>query len=1024
MPGSAIAPRKALAMALSTFRTVVLAMLLLSPAWVDAQYVSDDPSNATTSLGFTVNTGPRVEFGAANIYCWLTPVHTLGTSTTTALPGTPLCGNFPSNTRDAWYRLDVPATGSYRFRISVIASATTPALSDGGLVAYTTPNVATGPFQMLDCATGGTRPAAAMPVLELNCLAPGTKVYLRVWNEQSPNTTTTRNYHLCVQGQDWNDLATRHPIADTPCDVAGVPTSTLTVGNALVTQYNSFACTESFPWEPSCGGYRDGDVWFRALVPASGSVRLFAASGSNSDRWIARLGLAMYTSGGACSSLSQFKEVACNRMNFATAASAEQNVAEVGCLTPGSFIWIRAYSTVDAQSLGARYGAFRIRIEDALLAPSTSTNDDPCTATPLTFAPCPATPTMGQPFQNNYGACATPGIITPGCGNISSSSSRDVWYSFVAPANGIAEIRVNGDNSSVPAFDPAIALYTAGTGLPCSGPMTLVECDEDHGTGLGAYIVRSGLVPGDTYYIRVWGEGAGGNQFGIFNICIKNPVQTPGYCFYVITMTYDASGTPGSQTMKRIIGTDTVTYTTLGNEPNQVFLIELPANVTVQFRYQDAARVVSGGTWYTFSAGQLGQIPRYIDTAGGPVAGPTLPPNPNHTEVTCQFFEPENEDCLGSRTICGPTAVSDTIFLDAPGSYFGYLPDLTVENRGCLGVEQLGGRWSVFRAQADGQVTFSLVPTTIATDNLDFAIWDAGLQPVDFLPVVTPRVCIPNAPPVRCSRAITTLPTGLRTNVTNVFNEGTAGYGWLSALDVLQDHVYLLYVVNNSIPVPSPPYPQPNGTIQSRRYSLIWNQLLDATGATDNTILDCARIILPVELLHFDAEPNGEDVLLTWATGSEKESDHFVVERSTDGVEFTPIGRVNAMGFSMQRQDYYLLDADPMTGVNYYRLRIVDQDGSFEFSDIRVVVMGSPARMTLFPNPTNDQLYITLDKAMDGPVVVDVFDATGRAVYHRNLNVNDAFQAHISVADLAQGSYMLRLSSGAGNVTSARFMKR
>lgn len=990
---------------------------------------SDDPDDGSAPLTYTVNASHRTEPSAGGI---LTADRFLTGTTNTPITwvARPLCSNFTATTRDVWYRLPVPGTGNYRFRVSMVAPSTGTAITQGGLAAYVAPN-ASGPFELIDCSVGGVITAASMPVLEINCIPPGSNVYIRAWDRQTH--ASTRGFRLYVHGQDWNDLpvptGSRIPIADTPCDVASVPTSQLTIGGALTSFYNNFACTEAFPLDPSCGGYRTGDVWFRATVPASGSVQLYTRLGLSSLRYIRQLGLSMYTAGASCSDLSQFREVACRNLDLS--ANAEELVAEVCCLVPGSYIWIRAYSTLAAQTLGARYGEFQLRVASgASCAVAPPPNNDPCSATPLTFGTCPVDYADFAGAGWNSGACTTRGIPTPGCGAF-NTSTRDVWYRFTAPANGIVELRVNGNTSTNPAFNPAMALY--GTdGEPCNGPMSLIECDADHGTGQGAYIVRTGLIPGQTYYLRVWGQGTSGTQEGIFFVCARNPEPTLGYCFYVMTLSYDATNGTGYQTIQRIIGTDTLTFVTTNNEPNQVFLIEVPIGSTVTFRYPPRCppacsppwHAMSGGIWYNVSAGQLGEMPSWRLSEGGPVLGPCVQPPESYTVVACLPVQDEREDCLGSRTICGTTTVSDTTFLNDPGSYNGYTPDLTSHNRGCLDVEQLAGRWFVFRAQGTGQVSLTISGQS-ATDDLDFAIWDTGAQPTGPLPVVTPSVCAPNHAPIRCSRARQNAATGLRSGIVNRTTEGAGGYGWLTPLDVVQDHIYLLYVVNNNMSVPGAPHPRPcQAAPESRRFSVVWDELVNSVGAPDNSILDCTPLILPMKLLHFEAKRAGEEVRLHWATGSEKESDHFVVERSTDGVEYHGIGRVSAMGFSVLRHDYHLIDPVPFPGLNYYRLRMVDTDDSFEYSDVQVVSMGSPTRMVLFPNPTNSQLHITLEKMLEGPLVLDVFDATGRIVLQQGLNVADTHQATLDVSVLAQGSYMLRLSGLGGIISSGHFMKR
>ena len=91
---------------------------------------------------------------------------------------------------------------------------------------------------------------------------------------------------------------------------------------------------------------------------------------------------------------------------------------------------------------------------------------------------------------------------------------------------------------------------------------------------------------------------------------------------------------------------------------------------------------------------------------------------------------------------------------------------------------------------------------------------------------------------------------------------------------------------------------------------------------------------LTVELLTFTARPEGGDVLLEWATATEQMTDRFEVQRLDANGDFQLIGTVTATGNSSDRQDYSLVDTDPVNGRNDYRLRIVDVDGSETFSGI------------------------------------------------------------------------------------------
>ena len=132
-------------------------------------------------------------------------------------------------------------------------------------------------------------------------------------------------------------------------------------------------------------------------------------------------------------------------------------------------------------------------------------NDIPCTATTLTVnSSC--TYTAGT----NVNSTAAVGIPNPSC---ALYTGTDVWYSFVAPVTGIANIESTAGSLT----NSGISLYSA---TACGGTFTEIECDDDDGPGNMGQINRTGLTPGVTYYIRVWGfSGA----VGTFNLCVWAP---------------------------------------------------------------------------------------------------------------------------------------------------------------------------------------------------------------------------------------------------------------------------------------------------------------------------------------------------------------------------------------------------------------------------------------------------------------------------------------------------------------------
>jgi fibronectin-binding autotransporter adhesin len=160
---------------------------------------------------------------------------------------------------------------------------------------------------------------------------------------------------------------------------------------------------------------------------------------------------------------------------------------------------------------------------------------------------------------------------------------------------------------------------------------------------------------------------------------------------------------------------------------------------------------------------------------------------------------------------------------------------------------------------------------------------------------------------------------------------------------------------------------------------------LASTNKVDNPLTGTPPVPLPVTLVQFAATRQGAAVRVAWATASEQHSAYFVVQRSADGHTFTDLQRVAAQGGSTSRHDYAALDAAPLAGLSYYRLRQVDTDGKAAYSP--VVTMRFADRQTTtpslvaYPNPAPVQgfrLLATNFGTTGG--TVQVFNNVGRLV--------------------------------------------
>ncbi|MDX5348961.1 MAG: hypothetical protein LPK19_17150, partial [Hymenobacteraceae bacterium] len=152
----------------------------------------------------------------------------------------------------------------------------------------------------------------------------------------------------------------------------------------------------------------------------------------------------------------------------------------------------------------------------------------------------------------------------------------------------------------------------------------------------------------------------------------------------------------------------------------------------------------------------------------------------------------------------------------------------------------------------------------------------------------------------------------------------------------------------------------------------------------------CGSIVtLPVELTFFKGQlMSDRTVKLNWQTASEKDNDRFEIERSTNGKDFVAIGMLKGNGSTNTLTDYTFTDAEPMRGLNYYRLKQVDFDGTSEYSKVIALSSEHEGELTakLVPNPCVDKDCAVMLYNVAENTVIELRDMTGRLVYSRTID--------------------------------------
>lgn len=177
---------------------------------------------------------------------------------------------------------------------------------------------------------------------------------------------------------------------------------------------------------------------------------------------------------------------------------------------------------------------------------------------------------------------------------------------------------------------------------------------------------------------------------------------------------------------------------------------------------------------------------------------------------------------------------------------------------------------------------------------------------------------------------------------------------------------------------------------------------------------------LPVSLVDFTASKQYKVVGLNWQTSMEQNSSYFDVEFSRDGSKFENIGRVNAAGNSSTLKNYSFIHSQPVNGINYYRLKLVDVDGSFKYSAVRTVKFNTSTSIIVMPNPTIDKVYITSD---NGGILksVALYSINGKMLQLIN---NFSYGKSVDLSPYTPAVYILKMLNSDGGTEVIKLIKK
>ncbi|HWV29698.1 MAG TPA: T9SS type A sorting domain-containing protein [Dyadobacter sp.] len=175
---------------------------------------------------------------------------------------------------------------------------------------------------------------------------------------------------------------------------------------------------------------------------------------------------------------------------------------------------------------------------------------------------------------------------------------------------------------------------------------------------------------------------------------------------------------------------------------------------------------------------------------------------------------------------------------------------------------------------------------------------------------------------------------------------------------------------------------------------------------------------LPVTLIGFQVKRVENATVLYWQTSEERNSDRFEIQQSEDLRKWNTLGIMNAAKESSQRKDYFFPDAAERFGTQYYRLKMVDLDGSFAYSSIQSIKLASSGLVSAYPNPVVDKLLIGSKEALAS---VKVTDLTGRSFME--LSKPKPGQ-EFSLKNYPAGTYLVKVETADGKTQVLKIIKQ
>jgi hypothetical protein len=714
-----------------------------------------------------------------------------------------------------------------------------------------------------------------------------------------------------------------------------------------------------------CTGYGANDVWFSFVAPATTMVTQITTISGSGDR-------VHQLFSGTCGNLTSIK------------CSNPETSITTGLIV-GNTYYIRVYSYLSSFN-----DAFNICLKTQI------TNDDCSGATPFPTIP------SNQTCVSLSGNTATATSSLAACAGYTGG---DVWFSFVAPTSSIiTELSyISGGGTDM------VHQLFSGT----CGNLTSIKCSDPETSQ------TDGLIVGETYYIRVYSYYY--FYTSNFNICLKAipPPPSNDHIANAITLTVGATCSGN-------------TYTNTG------------ATTETGEQAPPCATSYGASVWFKFIAPPSGTVVLTTD-----IGTPTVT---NGDGILSVFAGNPNNLATMTQIACDEDGGVITDFMPVLGLSLNAGETYYARFSGFLnnGVAT-AGNFCIEARDGSNTVPFTAnCGTTYTASNASgyqFIHLQNTLIPTEFVIAINPN-----------GNNLGTITANMNTSNTVQVSNGepylARNYAITSTISPVYPVKVRIYfndtefnalsaAVNGPATLSQCAITHVPGTACSSIFSTVGASgapsLITPTAAVNlvgttsfiefetnsfsSFYVNKNAAVLPIELLSFTAEAINKQRLISWITTAERNVKSFELHRSSDGISFETIHSILAEGNTKDsRTDYYYNDAALIFSKTvYYRLKIINEDATFSFSNIVFLEQDNNKKelISIYPNPVEDKLTLKLDTSVEKARVI-VYDNLGRKVYHTT--IADSIKT-IATTSWQTGVYSILVLFDNGTQSMSRVVK-